>query len=166
MNRKLRVLFLVSFIPCGLAVGVQSAPTRVAQAKPAAKPAAAKPAAAKPAAAKPAQAKYAGTENCRMCHSEVAESWDKSAHARSYDLLVNVGKEKDAECLPCHTTGFGKGGFVDEASTPELKNTACEACHGPGADHMGDAAKIQRVPSGKTCAACHQATDIHSMPEE
>lgn len=107
---------------------------------------------------------YGGVENCKMCHPDIATDWAKTSHARSYELLVNVGKEKTPECLPCHTTGYGKGGFVDAATSPELKGTTCEACHGPGADHMGDKAKIIRSPSGKVCSSCHQDTGLHAMP--
>lgn len=107
---------------------------------------------------------YGGVDNCKMCHPDIYNDWAKTPHARSYELLVNVGKEKSPECLPCHSTGYGKGGFVDAATTPGLKGTACEACHGPGADHMGDKTKIIRSPSGKVCSACHQSTGLHAVP--
>jgi hypothetical protein len=110
------------------------------------------------------QAKYAGVDNCKMCHPDTFTDWSKTSHAKAFELLVNVGQEKNTDCLACHSTGYGKGGFVDEATTPGLKGVACESCHGPGADHMGDKTKIQRVPSGATCAACHQKNNIHSMP--
>lgn len=109
--------------------------------------------------------KYAGVDNCKMCHPDPYADWSKTAHARSFELLVNVGQEKNAECLPCHTTGYGKGGYVDEATTPGLKGTTCEACHGPGAGHMGDKAKITRKPSVDTCSGCHQKNSIHSIKE-
>ena len=108
--------------------------------------------------------KYGGIDVCKMCHSDVAKDWSKTAHAKSFDLLVNTGQEKNAECLPCHSTGYGKGGFVDEATTPGLKDTVCEACHGPGADHNGDKTKIQRVPPATVCGGCHQKNNIHSIP--
>lgn len=107
--------------------------------------------------------KYGGVGNCKMCHPDIFNDWSKTPHAKSFELLVNVGQEKNAECLPCHTTGYGNGGFVDEATTPDLEGTVCEGCHGPGADHMGDKTKIQRVPSAKVCAACHQTANIHSL---
>lgn len=110
--------------------------------------------------------KYGGTDNCKMCHPDTFDEWSKTSHAKSYDLLVAAGQEKNAECLPCHTTGYGKGGFVDEATTPGLKGTTCEACHGPGAEHMGDKTKIKREPSAKVCAACHQTNNIHSVPKK
>ncbi len=106
---------------------------------------------------------YGGVENCKMCHPDIYTEWSKSDHARGFELLTNVGQEKNAECLPCHTTGYGKGGYVDEATTPGLKGTACESCHGPGAGHMGDKTKITRKPPAGTCEGCHQATNIHSV---
>lgn len=107
--------------------------------------------------------KYAGTDNCKMCHPDIYNDWAKSSHARGYDMLVNVGEEKNPECLPCHVTGYGKGGFVDEASSPGLKGATCEACHGPSGDHMGDKAKTVRVPPASTCGACHQKLNIHAI---
>ena len=57
---------------------------------------------------------YGGVDNCKMCHPDIYKDWAKTEHARSFDLLVNVGKDKTPECLPCHTTGYGKGGYVAE----------------------------------------------------
>lgn len=38
----------------------------------------------------------------------------------------------DANCLPCHTTGYGKpGGFKSIEETPDLAGVQCEMCHGP-----------------------------------
>lgn len=108
---------------------------------------------------------YGGVDNCKMCHSDIYNPWSKTAHARGFELLVNVGEEKNAKCLPCHTTGYGKGGYVDEATTPGLKGTTCEACHGPGASHNADKTKIIRKPPAGTCEACHQETNIHSLPK-
>lgn len=109
----------------------------------------------------PNQAKYVGVDNCKMCHSDKHENWDKTAHARAFDLLVNVEQDKNAECLPCHTTGYGNGGFVDTASTPKLAGVVCEACHGPGGDHNGDKTKITKTPSAAVCAKCHKERNIH-----
>ncbi len=109
---------------------------------------------------------YGGVALCKMCHPDIYEAWSKTPHAGGFDLLVNVGEEKNSECLPCHTTGYENDGYVDEESTPGLRGTTCEACHGPSADHMGDTTKTQRVPSGKKCGRCHQSDNIHAIPSE
>jgi len=110
-----------------------------------------------------ANAKYMGSDKCQMCHASQHKSWSRTPHSRAFELLVNVDQAKNAACLPCHSTGYGKGGFTDEASTPGLKNVGCEACHGPGSIHMAeiDKTKITRVPSAAVCAACHLSLQIH-----
>lgn len=99
---------------------------------------------------------------CSTCHADTHKSWQSVKHAKAFELLVNVGEEKNEKCLPCHTTGYGKGGFVDVATTPYLEAVTCEACHGPGSEHNGDKTKINRVPSAAVCSGCHQELDIHS----
>jgi hypothetical protein len=64
-------------------------------------------------------AKYIGADKCKMCHSTEHKGWSKTAHARAYDLLVNVAQDKNTECLACHTTGYGKGGYTDETANPD-----------------------------------------------
>ncbi len=112
-----------------------------------------------------APAKYAGVENCKMCHPDIHTDWSKSRHAKAFELLVDVGEEKNPKCLTCHATGYGKGGFTDTTATPDLAGVTCEACHGPGADHNGDKSKITRVPAVTVCAGCHQQLNIHGLPD-
>jgi hypothetical protein len=51
----------------------------------------------------------------------------KTAH----NLEPNKDYTADAECLSCHTTGYGQpGGFVSVAETPKLVGVQCEVCHG------------------------------------
>ena len=108
-------------------------------------------------------AKYVGAEqNCRMCHSDIYAGWQKTAHARAFADIETAGKSKDPACLQCHTTGYGQGGYVDEATTPNLKNVQCEACHGPGSEHNGDKSKINGDPPARTCAKCHLQMGIHN----
>ncbi len=117
---------------------------------------------------------YVGADKCKICHKgdakgNVWEIWEKTAHAKAYQALVDKGdgSEKKAECLTCHVTGLGKAtGFDPKAEAPNmaLANVGCEACHGPGADYkamsvMKDKAKAIEagliIPDEKTCIACH-----------
>ena len=100
---------------------------------------------------------------CGTCHSDIHKAWESVKHSKAFELLINVGEEKNEKCLPCHTTGYGKGGFVDVATTPYLEAVTCEACHGPGSEHNGDKTKINRTPSGAVCGACHQSLNIHAI---
>jgi hypothetical protein len=91
---------------------------------------------------------YVGTKKCKACHFKEYKSWEKTKMAKAYDSLkagVNADAKKaagldpemdytkDAKCVKCHVTGYGKpGGFVDIDSTPDLAGIGCESCHGPG----------------------------------
>jgi hypothetical protein len=97
---------------------------------------------------------YVGSKKCRKCHAKEYRSWSTTKMAVSFEVLrpgANAEQKtahgldpqkdytKDAECLPCHTTGFGKkGGFVDEKKTPDLVGVGCEDCHGPGGTYLQD----------------------------
>jgi hypothetical protein len=91
---------------------------------------------------------YVGSKKCKMCHMKEFKSWEETKMAKAYDTLkpgeraeqkkaAGLDPDKDyttdAECLRCHTTGYGQeGGFVDIESTPNLAGIGCEMCHGPG----------------------------------
>lgn len=95
-------------------------------------------------------AEYVGAKKCKGCHIKQYKSWEETTMANSFENLkpgVNADAKKkagldpdkdytaDADCLACHTTGYGKpGGFKSLAETPDLINVQCEGCHGPGAD--------------------------------
>jgi Cytochrome c554 and c-prime len=91
---------------------------------------------------------YVGNKKCKMCHLKEWKSWNETKMANTLETLkpgARAGAKKaagldpdkdytkEAECLACHTTGYGKpGGFVDVESTPELVGVGCESCHGAG----------------------------------
>ena len=99
-------------------------------------------------AEEPKQFDFAGVKSCKKCHRKVWKSWKGSTMATSFEILkpgerADIKKKagldpqkdytKDATCLPCHTTGYGKaGGFVSMEATPAMAGVGCEACHGPG----------------------------------
>lgn len=91
---------------------------------------------------------YIGAKKCKICHLKEFNAWSATKMANAFELLKpgaaadkktaakldpNKDYTKDATCLGCHTTGYGKtGGFVDVATTPDLVGVQCEICHGPG----------------------------------
>ena len=105
-----------------------------------------------------------GEATC-MCHTDVHKSWSTMKHAKAFELLKLAGQEKNEKCLPCHTTGYGKGGYGAAGVTANLEGVQCEECHGPASVHIAtvDKTKITRTPSVLVCARCHQELDIHKM---
>ena len=105
-----------------------------------------------------------GDVQCINCHEEEVEAWAATGHS---DMLTRalegtLSSHYAADCISCHTTGFGpgdNGGFDDLAAeygwefpeelamggwdafvadfpeVAELANIQCESCHGPGALH-------------------------------
>lgn len=117
--------------------------------------------------------RYVGSKVCGQCHEEEYKTYLKYAKkAHSFEAIVKMrDKLTPAEvrrCYPCHTTGYGEpGGFVDEKTTPELKNVGCEACHGPGSLHVesedpkditADCKKIKLV-----CDKCHSSERVKAF---
>ncbi len=149
-----------------------------------------------PAAQAADKATFEGAKVCGKCHDLQAESWQTTGHAKALDLLKpgirSEAKAKakldpakdytaDANCLGCHTTGYGEAGGYDPAMPPAqakvLAVVGCESCHGAGSafkKEHGDAegrfkkggATTDRkvlVEAGQTfdyekaCARCHGA---------
>lgn len=84
---------------------------------------------------------FVGSEACKKCHEHAYDVWKKSPHSHAYETLVKATRpayrQYDPECIVCHTVGFGyKSGFVDEPTTPKLKDVGCESCHGPSSVHV------------------------------
>lgn len=93
---------------------------------------------------------YVGMDTCAACHTDVAASFAKTAHANALEVLKDAGSDGDPECLKCHTTGLTDSKYVDGAVT-------CEACHGPGGEHVatGDKAAINSEVGEADCVKCH-----------
>ncbi|MBI5664310.1 MAG: hypothetical protein HZC49_04355 [Nitrospirae bacterium] len=128
-------------------------------------------------------AEYIGAKKCKACHMKQFKSWSETSMAKSFDNLkagVMVAEKKkagledkdyttDPKCLKCHTTGYGKGGFVSMEKTPDLAGVQCEMCHGAGSEYsalmkkdknfkLADAkAQGLIIPSEdeKGCMSCH-----------
>lgn len=131
---------------------------------------------------------FVGTKGCKKCHIKQFKSWKETKMAKAYDILkpgeraeakkkAGLDPQKDytedAECLPCHTTGYGKpGGFVSLEKTPQLVGISCEMCHGAGSEYtknqymslknknykLAEVVKVGLISpvTGETCVSvCH-----------
>ncbi len=84
----------------------------------------------------------AAADVCKKCHGNAYDVWKSSKHSHAYQTLVKDAKNPsnrqfDAECIVCHTVGFGyKSGFESLEKTPKLINVGCESCHGPASEHV------------------------------
>lgn len=118
--------------------------------------------------------KYVGSEKCKGCHPQQVKDFESRKFAKAWTVLKMRGKTKDAECLKCHVTGFGKpGGFVSEDATPYLLHKQCEACHGAGGNHAnnpGDSAAREAmkeyVSKQNVCIDCHRCMKTHTLSDE
>jgi hypothetical protein len=115
-----------------------------------------------------ATATYIGVDKCKNCHAKEYKDYEARKFSKAWNVLVMRGKDKDPECLKCHATGYGQGGFVSEEATPHLKYKQCEACHGPGSLHAanpGDKATHEGMRSyvreHDVCIACHVCMKTH-----
>jgi uncharacterized protein YlbG (UPF0298 family) len=86
---------------------------------------------------------YVGSDKCQGCHKHAYHVWEKTPHHHAYQTLVDAKRpglrNYDPECVVCHTVGFGyQTGYVDEKTTPNLKDVGCESCHGPCSVHVAN----------------------------
>jgi hypothetical protein len=106
---------------------------------------------------------YEGAQTCFECHGSAHAGWLQTTHAGAYQTLKAINQHNNAECLVCHTVGYGMpSGFINEATTPHLAAVQCENCHGPAADHVtwamgGGGARVVPVKteSAMLCGGCH-----------
>ena len=113
----------------------------------------------------PPRPTYVGAKKCKVCHTDIFTSWMETAHARALSALTGEAAE-NVNCLQCHTTGFGAGGYGSGAQTPDLSNVQCEACHGPGSLYSFSSVMLKpelRARAGLVaadslrCVTCHNA---------
>ena len=101
---------------------------------------------------------YAGVESCAPCHRREYDDWSASLHAVAYATLQQRNRQFFADCVSCHTTGFGyESGFQIGNRSPMLDGVQCEVCHGPGSRHISRplATNIRREVGPRFCQQCH-----------
>lgn len=131
-------------------------------------------------AGKAPEATFIGMAKCKMCHKPQFESWGKTSHAKSLEVLEKATPEQIAKvaeklkmtvegkaseshaCLLCHVTGLHvSGGYTAEKGKKDMTDSvSCETCHGAGSLHMKakkeDKAKtITGRPGEAECLKCH-----------
>ncbi len=121
--------------------------------------------------------RYAGTVACGGCHAEALKFWQTTAHARALATLKRVKRDRDPTCIGCHVTGYMRPGGTGDlrVATARLRDVGCEACHGPGLDHVtahtsnGDGGRapgsagagtqrlgeMRRQVAASVCLGCH-----------
>jgi hypothetical protein len=98
-----------------------------------------------------AEPMFVGYEGCQMCHRDEFADWERSKHAKAFELLkagarkaakhkadLEVDKDytRSDKCIKCHTTGYNRpGGYVSLSETPTRAGIGCEMCHGPGSEY-------------------------------
>ncbi len=98
---------------------------------------------------------HAPSDLCADCHRPAAAAWARSAHAAAFGVLPPEA-QGNLGCLPCHATGWARGGYVDAERTPTLQNVGCTACHAVPRKHLSwpSRAPVARVAEA-TCRECH-----------
>jgi len=106
----------------------------------------------------PIPPRYETAEACKECHEDEYAHWRTTKHAHAYESIKKAGRQKDPECVLCHTMGLGrKGGFVSMAKTPGLGRVTCQACHPVTRDHEEKGVKVDPEVhiSSRLCMSCH-----------
>jgi hypothetical protein len=114
---------------------------------------------------------YVGASACKSCHEREFKAFNTFAKkSSSFQSINRLRKELTEEevngCYVCHATGYGKpGGFINEESTPDLKNAGCEVCHGPGEFHVRTQAPedIKGALTEQDCEVCHTSERVRAF---
>ena len=116
---------------------------------------------------------------CGNCHISKQRTWQATAHAGAWEGLQASGSAQPS-CEPCHTTNGisnlapDSTGFlsVSEDAKPFYYDVQCEACHGPGAQHITAPDESQPLSTILAdtaadigCGTCHRDTH-HPFVEE
>ncbi|MDO9462960.1 MAG: multiheme c-type cytochrome, partial [Deltaproteobacteria bacterium] len=58
------------------------------------------------------KAAYVGMTRCKECHPKEVETYGTWKYSKNFRIIQMRKKDRDPNCLRCHTTGFGQpGGF-------------------------------------------------------
>lgn len=118
--------------------------------------------------------RYVGSAACADCHESATKAWQASKHAHAWETLAKAETGTRygwpvthyPDCVACHVVGYGEqSGFVNPEKTPDLRDVGCEACHGPGDQHIEAYAEGREPKAGEKgfmgrvgphpCLRCH-----------
>ena len=115
------------------------------------------------------EAAYVGAAACIECHKDETTFWTQTRHAHAYETLVAVKKQFSLDCIRCHVVGWQQPGGVCRIDKTEVgsagfegrgvgrRDVQCEACHGPGSEHVKDPPEhIQAKVTASMCMRCHE----------
>ena len=96
-----------------------------------------------------------GAQTCASCHPD-QHRWagETDTHARAMATL-DPTQSADPECVSCHATAAASGPPSKEISGYRTEEgVGCEACHGPGGDHVATPTKANIIGLGSSCPEC------------
>lgn len=105
---------------------------------------------------------------CGECHQSIYEWWTQHPHAKAFDAIAAEGRVEDANCLPCHVSGFEEaGGYRNLIDTPKLVGVTCTMCHNVdlAAHTAADTPNVPRTPRD-ACLMCHTRQDSPRFEKE
>jgi hypothetical protein len=116
---------------------------------------------------------YAGAPTCADCHQNIYQTQTNTPHAMAFQSLQAVGQYTNADCLACHTVGYGlPTGFIYTNGmflNTYLEGVQCENCHGPAGNHAANPADPTVVPrvelAAQVCGGCHSGPQTPTYDE-
>lgn len=95
-----------------------------------------------------------GADACLSCHKAEHRSWQKDPHSRAMRNLPEPDR-KNVECVSCHATATASGPPPTSLEGFRAgEGVGCEACHGPGGEHVKAPTKDNIVGLGESCPEC------------
>jgi hypothetical protein len=99
---------------------------------------------------------YAHADACKECHRSQYERHRESQHARPTAVLARSAFAASTACLPCHVTApYRVDGWMGPGDESDFGAISCEACHGPGGDHVDVQDGSYGDVSFDVCYGCH-----------